>query len=114
MSVQILQAAPDEHVVAGLVAHEAPAHPRDVPFLRLRLSGDPIVIDAGERRAERRLRRSGHRALIDVQLKVVSASPPITPHGAFRFRTLPFDAKTNVDVMRALLPTEIAPPPPSE
>ena len=52
--------------------------------------------------------------LIDVQLKVVSASPPITPHGAFRFRTLPFDAKMNVDVMRALLPTEIAPPPPSE
>ena len=40
--------------------------------------------------------------LMDVQLKVVSASPPITPHGAFRFLTLPFDAKTNVDVTRAL------------
>ena len=51
---------------------------------------------------------------MDVQLNVVSASPPITPHGAFRFLTLPFDAKMNVDVMRALLPTEIAPPPPSE
>src|SRR5215510_5240298 len=53
-------------------------------------------------------------ALMAVQSKVVSASPPMTPHGALRFLTLPLDAKKNVDVMRALLPTLMAPPPPRE
>jgi hypothetical protein len=41
-------------------------------------------------------------------------SPPMTPQGALRFLTLPLDAKKKVDVMRALLPTLIAPPPPRE
>ena len=51
---------------------------------------------------------------MDAQSNVVSASPPMTPQGALRFLALPFDAKKKVDVMRALLPTEIAPPPPRE
>ena len=114
VSEQILQEGPDEHVVTRLVAHEAPAHPTDVGFLRLGVSGDAIVVNAGERGAEGGLRRAGDGGLMAVQSNVVSMSPPMTPQGALRFFALPFDAKKNVDVMRALLPTVIAPPPPRE
>src|SRR3954451_20728761 len=55
-----LAGAAHEHVVAGLVAHEAPAHPADVRFLALGLARNAIVVDASQRGAERGLRRARH------------------------------------------------------